>query len=270
MSAITPELTPLQSEDEARESGGPTAEPWEATLRFAILEDDQLQSDMLAMWLREAGHDVHTFLTARDFMRIAARESFDFFLLDSVLPDQSGQAVLGWLRKDRNNDTPVVFVTARDAEDDVVAALSGGADDYIIKPVRRWELLARVEAVLRRGRPQHGSDQVVEVGAYRFDVAHKEARLDGSVLDLTEKEFDLAVFLFRNVGRLISRGHLLEAVWGRNPAVATRTVDTHISRVRSKLELRPERGFRLAPAYNFGYRLERMDAEAGEGVASPA
>lgn len=230
-------------------------------MRFGLLEDDPLQSEMLATWLREAGHDVHCFATARDFMRIAARESFDFFLLDSVLPDHSGHEVLQWLRKDRSNDTPAVFVTARDAEDEVVAGLTGGADDYIVKPVRRGELLARVEAVMRRGRPQ-GTEPVLEAGPYRFDIAHKAAQLDGQPVDLTDKEFDLAVFLFRNLGRLVSRGHLLEAVWGRNPSLATRTVDTHVSRVRTKLELRPERGFRLAPAYNFGYRLERLDGEA--------
>ncbi|NMG77133.1 response regulator [Aromatoleum diolicum] len=233
-----------------------------------MLEDDLLQSEMLAIWLRDAGHDVHCFPDARDFMRIVARESFDFFLLDSVLPELSGQDVLEWLRKDRNNDAPVVFVTARDAEEDVVAALNGGADDYIVKPLRHRELLARVEAVTRRGRTV-GGEPLIEVGPYRFDLAHKQAQMDGLPLDLTEKEFDLAAFLFRNIGRLVSRGHLLEAVWGRNPMVATRTVDTHISRVRTKLELRPERGFRLAPAYNFGYRLERMEAEAGEDLATP-
>ena len=247
----------------------PTARTREANVRLAILEDDTLQSEMLALWLREAGHDVYCFADARDFMRIAARESFDFFLLDSILPELSGQEVLQWLRKERNNDTPVVFVTARDAEEDVVAALTGGADDYIVKPVRRWELLARVDAVMRRGRPQ-ANEQVVEAGAYRFDLKNKTAQLGGSALELTDKEFDLAVFLFRNLGRLVSRGHMLEAVWGRSPTVATRTVDTHISRVRTKLELRPERGFRLVPAYNFGYRLERVDVEAGEGAGEGA
>ena len=91
---------------------------------------------------------------------------------------------------------------------------------------------------------------------------------------MTDKEFELAAFLFRNLGRLLSRGHLLEAVWGRNPDLATRTVDTHISRVRSKLNLRPENGFRLTPTYNFGYRLERIDPSEspslGTAVLSPA
>lgn len=237
-------------------------------MRLAILEDDPLQNETVSAWLREAGHDVHAFARARDFMRIAARESFDLCLLDSVLPDLSGPEVLHWLRKDRATDTPVVFVTSRDAEEDVVAALAGGADDYVVKPVRRWELLARVEAVLRRGRPP-ASEQALEEGPYRFDLSSKQLFIDGKPIELTEKEFDLSAFMFRNLGRLISRGHLLEAVWGRNPAIATRTVDTHISRMRTKLELRPERGYRLTPAYNFGYRLEKLDdaqAEAGAPI----
>jgi DNA-binding response OmpR family regulator len=206
-------------------------------------------------WLEAAGHDVHVFANGRDFMRVAARESFDLFVLDSNLPDVSGPEVLRWLRSDRNDATPVVFVTARDAEEDIVAQLTAGADDYIIKPVRHAELLARIDAVLRRARPAQSTD-VLEVGPYRFDLAQKRVALDGEEILLTDKEFDLAVFLFRNLGRLLSRGHLLEAVWGRNPSVATRTVDTHVSRVRGKLQLRPERGFRLVPTYNYGYRLE--------------
>lgn len=236
-------------------------------MRFALLEDEALQRDMLTAWLSEAGHDVHGFATAGEFMRIASRESFDFFLLDSMLPDQSGRHVLRWLREERRNETPAVFVTALDSEDEVVAALSGGADDYIVKPVRRAELLARIEAVLRRGRVQ-GTAEVLEFGSYRFDIAHRVASLGGKPVELTDKEFDLALFLFRNLGRLLSRGHLLEAVWGRTAAVATRTVDTHVSRVRTKLELRPEHGFRLVPAYNFGYRLERMDDDADAAVTS--
>ena len=236
-------------------------------MRIALLEDDPLQSDMLAGWLREAGHDVHCFATARELMRIVSRESFDFFLLDGMLPDHSGRYVLQWLRQERNNDSPAVFVTALDTEEEVVAALSGGADDYIVKPVRRAEVLARIDAVLRRGRPL-AATAVLEAGPYRFDTAHRSAQLDGRAIELTDKEFELALFLFRNVGRLMSRGHLLEAVWGRTAAVATRTVDTHVSRVRTKLELRPDHGFRLVPAYNFGYRLERVDDATDAGASA--
>ena len=111
---------------------------------------------------------------------------------------------------------------------------------------------------MRRSQPRN-ANQTRVVAPYQFDLARKVLSIDGAVVEMTDKEFELAAFLFRNLGRLLSRGHLLEAVWGRNPDLATRTVDTHISRVRSKLNLRPENGFRLTPTYNFGYRLEKID-----------
>ncbi|MCZ4303919.1 response regulator transcription factor [Zoogloeaceae bacterium G21618-S1] len=228
-------------------------------MRLAILEDDTLQSDTLADWLRQAGHDVHVFSQSRDFIRVAGRESFDLCLIDWMLPEMTGTEVLHWLREDRANDTPVIFITARDAEEDIVTALGAGADDYLVKPLRRFELLSRIDAVMRRARPQ-ASDSMIEVPPFSFDVHSKRVTLDGEPVELTDKEFDLAAFLFKNLGRLLSRGHMLEAVWGRNPNLATRTVDTHISRVRSKLGLRPENGFRLTPTYNYGYRLEQIDA----------
>lgn len=111
---------------------------------------------------------------------------------------------------------------------------------------------------MRRAQPRN-TNQTLVVEPYHFDLARKQLTMDGAAVEMTDKEFELAAFLFRNLGRLLSRGHLLEAVWGRNPDLATRTVDTHISRVRSKLNLRPENGFRLTPTYNFGYRLEKTD-----------
>lgn len=224
-------------------------------MRIAILEDDDVQRTGLVEWLREAGHDVHAFTNGKEFLRGLSRESFDLYLLDWMLPDTTGQDILAWLRQEKNNSTPVIFTTARDEEENIVAALTEGADDYIIKPLRRMELLSRIEAVMRRLRPRE-VEPVLEIGVYRFDVQHKRAFVNGEHVELTDKEFDLAVFLFRNLGRLLSRGHMLEAVWGRTSNVATRTVDTHISRVRSKLGLRPENGYRLSPAYNYGYRLE--------------
>ncbi|MDD3353376.1 response regulator transcription factor [Zoogloea sp.] len=230
-------------------------------MRFAILEDDSAQMEVLTGWLREAGHDVHGFALARELMRVASRESFDLFLVDWMLPDLTGEQVLHWLRVERSNDTPVIFITSRHSEEDLATALSAGADDYLVKPPRRIELVSRIEAVLRRCQPRQG-EQGLRVEPYHFDLLRKVLTIHGTPVDMTDKEFELAAFLFRNLGRLLSRGHLLEAVWGRNPDLATRTVDTHISRIRSKLKLRPENGFRLMPTYNFGYRLERIDPSA--------
>lgn len=138
-------------------------------MRLAILEDDSVQNETLTEWLRQAGHDVHSFVDPREFIRVAGRESFDLCLIDWMLPEISGTDVLNWLRQDRANDTPVIFVTARDAEEDIVTALSAGADDYIIKPLRRYELVSRIEAVMRRARPL-AQEQVIDVPPYFFDI----------------------------------------------------------------------------------------------------
>ena len=233
-------------------------------MRIAILEDDAAQSETLGQWFRDLGDDVHIFDDPKDFVRMAGRESFDIILIDWMLPEMTGDSVLRWLREDRSNDTPVIFVTARDAEGDIVEALNNGADDYLVKPVRRLELMSRIEAVMRRARPS-AKGTTLEVGPYVFDLNHKHVTVDGEPVELTDKEYDLSVFLFRNIGRLLSRGHMLEAVWGRTANLATRTVDTHVSRVRSKLNLRPESGFRLVPTYNYGYRLEQLDDEVAAG-----
>lgn len=228
-------------------------------MRIAVLEDEPAQSALVCAWLRDAGHDVHAFGLTRDLLRFASRESVDLYLLDWMVPDLSGEAFVRWLREERRDQTPAIFVTAREAEDDIVTGLKVGADDYIVKPVSQRVLLSRMDAVLRRSKPKT-ADEPIEAPPYVIDLAQKRISLSGEAVELTEKEFDLAVFLFRNVGRLLSRGHLLESVWGRNPDLATRTVDTHISRVRGKLKLRPENGYRLAPTYNYGYRLEKADA----------
>jgi DNA-binding response OmpR family regulator len=153
----------------------------------------------------------------------------------------------------------VIFVTSRDAEEDIVAGLNSGADDYIVKPVRRLELLSRLEAIWRRTRPKDDNESIIDLPPYRIELTTRRVLRNGDAVEaLTEKEFNLIVFLFQNLGRLLSRGHLLEAIWGVSAAIPTRTLDTHISRIRKKLDLHPANGFRLVPAYNYGYRLERV------------
>jgi len=230
-------------------------------VRIAILEDDPDQLVLLKRWISDDGHDVHGWLTGREAMKQAGRESFDLFMLDWQVPDVSGAEVLKWLRANVSKTVPVLFVTVRDSEQDIVFALENGADDYMVKPVRRQELIARVRALLRRAYPVEEQKQL-SFPPFEIDIQRSEVRKNGTKIELTPKEFELTVTLFRNMGRLLSRGHLQETVWGRSADLATRTVDTHVSQVRKKLDLKPESGYRVVPVYNYGYRLERLEAPA--------
>jgi len=226
-------------------------------LRIAILEDDPDQLALLNRWLTNAGHSVHGYLLGNDALKAAGRESFDMFVLDWEVPDVSGVDVLRWIRVNLSKTVPILFVTVRDTEEDIVYALNQGADDYMIKPARQSELLARVGALLRRAYPQKDETQLV-FPPYEFDTQSGTVRLNGAAVELTPKEFELAVLLFRNPERLMSRGYLQEAIWGHNNELATRSVDTHVSQVRKKLSLRGEFGIRVAAIYNYGYRLKRL------------
>lgn len=230
-------------------------------MRIALLEDDPDQSTLLQRWLGEDGHDVHAFLAGREIMKNAGRESYDLFVLDWQVPDVPGTEVLKWIRAQLSRTVPVLFVTVRDTEADIVHALEEGADDYMIKPVRRQELIARLHALLRRAYPRE-EETLLSFPPFEIDVKRSEIRRGGSRLDLTPKEYELASVLFRNIGRLMSRGHLQELVWGRSGDVITRTVDTHISQVRKKLDLKPDSGYRVVPIYNYGYRLEQIAEDA--------
>jgi len=230
-------------------------------LRIAVLEDDPDQLALLQRWLVQDGHDVHGYQAGREIMMRSARESFDLYVLDWQVPDVSGTDVLLWLRANVSRRVPVLFVTVRDAEQDIVFALENGADDYIVKPARQNELLARVHALLRRAYPREEETRLT-IPPFEIDIQRGEILRAGTRVELTPKEFDLAVVLFRNLGRLLSRGHLQEAVWGRSGDLNTRTVDTHVSQVRKKLDLRAETGFRVVPVYNYGYRLEQISPGA--------
>ena len=227
-------------------------------MRIAIIEDDPAQGEQLLMWLEQTGHHAHVFPAAAPFLQNFRRESYDLIVLDWNLPDLPGTEVLSKVRE-QNTLTPVLFVTSRDSEQDIVAALQNGADDYMIKPIRREETLARIHALLRRSQPREDEAAQLDCAPYTLDIHHRVVSLDGQAVTLTEKEFDLALFLFRHADQLLSRGHIFESVWGVSAELNTRTVDTHISNLRRKLALGPAKGWRLTSIYQYGYRLEAMD-----------
>jgi len=226
-------------------------------MRIGILEDTPEHARLLERLLEQGGHSCRVHATRARFLQSLARESFDLLILDWMLPDASGIEVLEEVRE-RAGRIPVLFVTSRDAEEDIVEALQRGADDYLVKPPRAGELLARVEA-LRRRSEYAAPERTLEVPPYRFDLEARQAQLGETPIALTSRQFDLAVFLFRQPGRLFSRVHLLEAVWGVGSDVQTRTLDIHISQLRGALCLTPDNGWRIGSVYGHGYRLERID-----------
>jgi DNA-binding response OmpR family regulator len=227
-------------------------------MRIAYLEDDNVQSAVMKEWLEAEGYVCRAFDNADEFMRELRHETYDLLIMDWELPEKSGVEVLSWLRGDREWDLPVFFITHRDGEADIVEALEKGADDYLAKPVNREIMLARIKALVRRHSNRH---DYIEVNNFYLHKENKILTLNGASVDMTEKEFQLAWMLFSNIGRLLSRDHLLESIWGFGPGLMTRTVDTHISRLRRKLGLTPENGWRLKAVYHQGYRLEQLDEQ---------
>ena len=177
-----------------------------------------------------------------------------------MLPDGTGAELLAWARRNLGWELPILVLTSRDDEATVVAALQAGADDYVVKPPKPGELLARVAALGRRVRS--GGLPVLRLGVFEIDIQRQRLSLDGAPVALTQKEFDLSAYLFQNPGKLLSRDHLLNKIWGLNTEVDTRTVDTHVSRLRKKLKLDGSQGWKLVPVYGVGYRVERSDGSA--------
>jgi len=225
-------------------------------MQVAVLDDDVHQLDLLSHAVQALGYACHRFSTAAALLHAQQQATFDLFLIDWELPDMSGLDVLRTLRLRHRTHSPVIFVTHRGDERDVVQALSAGADDYVVKPVRSAELKARVLALLRRVYPQES----VQSGHGDFLLLPSSCtvRYQGQPIELKQREFELAQCLFANIGRLLSRDYLMQTVWGRDAGLPTRTLDTHVSAVRSKLGLRPERGYRLSAVYGHGYRLEAI------------
>lgn len=228
-------------------------------MRVAIVEDDQAVSLELIEAMALKGGTSHVFRDARSFLHSLARESFDACIVDFNLPGMGVRAFVHCLHQGEHA-LPVLVLTDRGKEFDVIETLDNRSDDFLVRPVRPGELQARLNALVTRAAPGSVNGILFEYDRFEFNVNTLEVKDRGVSVPLTHKEFELGVLLLRNVGKPLSRGHIKEAVWGRNSDIPSRTLDTHVSRVRTKLSLRPEGGYLLAPVYSYGYRLEHLNA----------
>ncbi len=229
--------------------------------RVAIVDDETEGRNLIAKLLEEHGYACSSFSNGRDAISALGRDTFDLFIIDWNMPGISGIEVIEWARKNLKYYLPVIMMTSRSEETDIVKGLEAGADDFIIKPERGSIIAARVAAVMRRNNSDINTARVETFGRYSFDTAVNEARMDGILIEMTSKEFTLALSFFRNIQRPLSRAYLLETVWKSVGDLPTRTLDVHVSRIRSKLGLRPENGYSLQTVFGFGYRLEEMIEE---------
>lgn len=227
-------------------------------MKIAFLEDDSSFAANIIEWLEQVGHAVTWFRSGRECIRALSDERFDLCLFDWMLPDMTGPDVMASLKL-KGILPPVIFLTGRDAEEDVVQVIQAGADDYMVKPPSRSVLIARIHAVARRCSAQLRAEPVQDFGSLQIDFSNRTFGVNGETVKLTEKETELALYFFDRVGMLLPRGHLIQVVWGSRPDIDTRTVDVHVSHLRSKLKLVPENGWRLTSVYRQGYRLERVE-----------
>lgn len=227
-------------------------------MNIALVDDDPIQCALLSNWLENAGYHCNCYPSGESFTASLSQTQHHLLLLDWELPGFSGVELLKWLREEVGQSLPVIFITLRDEEADIVQALKTGADDYLIKPLRRQELLARIEALARRSAFYQPPEGIRQIGPFSIDHNSRRLRKNGDTIELTQKEFGLATHLLSNIGKLLSRDELLQEVWGHATSLNTRTVDTHISRIRKKLELVPEQGWNLSAVYQHGYRLDHL------------
>src|ERR1700754_5321873 len=230
----------------------------EAMTRVLIVEDEESFADPLAFLLRKEGFTTAVAATGQDALEEFDRNGADIVLLDLMLPGMSGTDVCKALRS--RSTVPVIMVTARDSEIDKVVGLELGADDYVTKPYSARELIARVRAVLRRGgdgvTETDGLPGVLEAGPVRMDVERHVVSVNGDNVALPLKEFDLLEYLLRNVGRVLTRGQLIDRVWGADYVGDTKTLDVHVKRLRAKVEADPGAPKHLVTVRGLGYKFE--------------
>jgi two-component system response regulator RegX3 len=223
--------------------------------RVLVIEDEESFRDALQFMLSREGFDVVLAADGAEGIKQFDSKDPDIVLLDLMLPEVSGTEVCKYIRSKSN--TPVIMLTAKDTEIDKVVGLELGADDYVTKPFSTRELLARIKAVLRRGSDvELDSVGAIEGGPIRMDVERHALTVNGQAVAIPLKEFELLEFLMRNSGRVLTRGQLMDRVWGSDYVGDGKTLDVHVKRIRSKIEPDPANPVYLTTVRGLGYRFE--------------
>ena len=224
--------------------------------RILIVEDESALAEPLAYLLELEGYETAHAPDGDEAVRMFDEAGADLVLLDLMLPGQPGTEVCRQIRA--KSQVPIIMVTAKDSEVDTIVGLELGADDYVTKPYSSRELVARIRAVLRRRSVEEDEDDaVVEIGRVRLDADSHTVTVDGDEVPMPLREFELLEFLMRNAGRVLTRGQLIDRVWGSDYFGDTKTLDVHIKRLRAKIEEDPSNPVTVVTRRGLGYRFER-------------
>ncbi|MEY4020385.1 MAG: hypothetical protein RL484_537 [Actinomycetota bacterium] len=226
--------------------------------RILIIEDEISFSEALSFLLEKEGFETEVAETGKAGIAAFNKSTFDLVLLDLMIPEISGIDVCRTIRT--SSQIPIIMLTAKDSEVDKVVGLELGADDYVTKPYSARELVARIKAVLRRGTPEESSSSessgIHTAAGIRMDIERHQVTVNGNLIPLPLKEFELLEFLLRNEGRVLTRGQLIDRVWGGDYYGDTKTLDVHIKRLRSKIEVDPANPVLIQTIRGLGYKFE--------------
>jgi len=221
-----------------------------------VVDDEPTITEIVARYLERAGYDATTAATGPQALQAAAELDPDLVVLDLMLPELDGFEVLRQLQESDGTRTPVILLTAKGEHDDKLAGLRRGADDYVVKPFSPTELVARVDAVLRRARPVEEVTEPIVFDGLEIDPRGRRVTRDGAEVQLSLREFDLLLFLASNPGQAFSRDQLIDRVWNAPPFSDTSTVTVHIRRLRAKIEPDPEQPRFIQTVWGVGYRFQ--------------
>jgi DNA-binding response OmpR family regulator len=244
-------------------------------MNIAILDFDLGHANSVCQILEGMGHSCCAFSASAALVRRLQQEPCDLLVVN--LQDVKEEPhVIRTVRPHLSAKVPILCIIGSFDEDEILACLAAGANDYLFRPIRSRDLITRILVLLRQAYPSQAEGGRSQFGAFVFESRRGRLTKNGKPMNLTRKEFDLALLFFRHLGRPLSRATIIETVWAMDPPTLSRTMDTHVSRVRNKLGLIPAQGFRLAPVYGYGYRLEQIMShdgshqENGSAVSPPS